>query len=161
MKTVIIEGENKLGIMRISLTDLDVPLAGIPITIKRAYDNRMRNMPLDFGYGWNLEVGVGGKYVNNIKPGWGWYFNPSGPFLCYGGAQSDYFHATEIRFSDTEYYRFGLQFLNPQPQGNGCIAQAQYVQIGGKKGATLEVTGNNSNTVFWPFDYPYLFDWCE
>jgi hypothetical protein len=119
----------------------------------------VRNIPRDFGYGWSLEVGVGGKYVNNITPGWGWYFNPSGPLPCYGGAQSEFFHATEIRFSDTEYYRFGMQFVNPQPQEAGCIAQMQYVQTGGKKGATLQVTGNNSNTVFWPFDYPYIFDY--
>ena len=39
------------------------------------------------------------------------------------------------------------------------MAQAQYVQIRGKKGATLQVTGNNSSTIFWPFGYPYLFDW--
>jgi len=116
IKTVLIEGENKLGVMRISFVDLEVPVAGIPITIKRTYDSRTRNLPRDFGYGWSLEVGVGGRYMNNRKLGDGWEFNP-GPLglPCIGSTASVKYHVTEVRFSDREFYRFSLQISNPYP----------------------------------------------
>lgn len=54
--TVTVAGENKPGRMTFSVTDLTVPTAGIPITIKRKYDSLERNVNGDFGYGWSLEM---------------------------------------------------------------------------------------------------------
>ena len=51
-------GENKPGRVTFSLTDLTVPLAGLPIVIGRTYDSLDRNRPNgDFGPGWSLSVG--------------------------------------------------------------------------------------------------------
>ncbi|HEY0140201.1 MAG TPA: RHS repeat-associated core domain-containing protein [Thermoanaerobaculia bacterium] len=51
-----VAGENKPGRVTLSYTDLTVPAAGIPITIKRRYDSLERNQVGDFGHGWSLEM---------------------------------------------------------------------------------------------------------
>jgi RHS repeat-associated protein len=54
--TVSVTGENKPGRVTITVTDLTVPVTGIPITIEREYDSLERNHVGDFGYGWSLEM---------------------------------------------------------------------------------------------------------
>lgn len=49
-----VTSNNKLGNFRIELTDLSIPLGGIPITVDRVYDTLQRNQISDFGYGWSL-----------------------------------------------------------------------------------------------------------
>ena len=53
---ITVTGENKPGRMTVSVTDLTVPVTGIPITIQRQYDSLERNQIGDFGYGWALEM---------------------------------------------------------------------------------------------------------
>jgi RHS repeat-associated protein len=54
--TVNVEGQLLLGNFRLEFTDLQVPLAGIPITVTRVYDTVQANREGDFGYGWTLGV---------------------------------------------------------------------------------------------------------
>jgi RHS repeat-associated protein len=54
---ITVAGENKPGRVTLSVTDLTVPVTGIPITIEREYDSLERNQVGDFGYGWSLEMG--------------------------------------------------------------------------------------------------------
>ncbi|HLJ86073.1 MAG TPA: RHS repeat-associated core domain-containing protein [Candidatus Angelobacter sp.] len=56
--TVNVIGESKPGRITTSVTDLRVPLAGIPIAVTRTYDSLKRNQTEDFGHGWSLSVGV-------------------------------------------------------------------------------------------------------
>src|SRR5262249_32005091 len=51
---VHVEGNLKLGRETLSVTDLTLPVSGIPITITRSYDSLNANKSLDFGYGWSL-----------------------------------------------------------------------------------------------------------
>ncbi|HEY2961613.1 MAG TPA: RHS repeat-associated core domain-containing protein [Pyrinomonadaceae bacterium] len=53
---ITVTGENKPGRITFSITDMTVPLSGIPITIERTYDSLNRNLIGDFGYGWALEM---------------------------------------------------------------------------------------------------------
>ena len=53
---ITVTGENKPGRVTMSITDLTVPVSGIPITIERQYDSLERNQIGDFGYGWSLEL---------------------------------------------------------------------------------------------------------
>ncbi len=46
----------KLGNFSLSFTDLQIPVAGIPITIIRNYDTLDAEVSGDFGYGWDLEI---------------------------------------------------------------------------------------------------------
>ena len=50
-------GENKPGRVTFSLTDLMVPVAGLPVAIGRTYDSLDRGQQEDFGYGWKLSIG--------------------------------------------------------------------------------------------------------
>ena len=54
-ETVDVAGELKLGNFRLSFTDLEVPVTGIPITLTRTYDTLTSNTTDDFGYGWRME----------------------------------------------------------------------------------------------------------
>lgn len=53
---ITVTGENKPGRMTVSVTDMVVPVSGIPITIEREYDSLERNLIKDFGHGWALEM---------------------------------------------------------------------------------------------------------
>ncbi|BAY84562.1 YD repeat protein [Calothrix parasitica NIES-267] len=53
---VSINGEIKPGRFTQEFVDLSIPVAGLPIEIKRVYDSLQSNQIGDFGYGWNLGV---------------------------------------------------------------------------------------------------------
>ncbi|MEW8525378.1 MAG: putative Ig domain-containing protein [Candidatus Thiodiazotropha endolucinida] len=78
--TLQVTGDMKLGHFRVTFKDLEVPVAGIPITITRTYDSRQRNRSLDFGHGWS--VGYQDLFVQESRPpGYRWYLDSysSGP----------------------------------------------------------------------------------
>jgi large repetitive protein len=54
-QTVSIEGNLKLGNFQLSFTDIEIPIAGIPISVTRTYDSLNSKQTDDFGYGWRLE----------------------------------------------------------------------------------------------------------
>ncbi|MES9863930.1 MAG: putative Ig domain-containing protein [Candidatus Thiodiazotropha sp. LLP2] len=77
---VQVTGDMKLGHFSITFKDLEVPLAGIPITVTRTYDSRRRNESLDFGQGWS--VGYQDMFVRESRPaGFNWFLDSyqSGP----------------------------------------------------------------------------------
>ncbi len=77
---VQVTGDMKLGHFSITFKDLEVPVAGIPITITRTYDSRRRNQSLDFGRGWS--VGYQDVFVQESRPaGFNWFLDSyaSGP----------------------------------------------------------------------------------
>ena len=57
-------GDYKPGRVRFSVTDLTVPIAGLPITIGRTYDSLNRAQVGDFGNGWSLDLGSPQIQVN-------------------------------------------------------------------------------------------------
>ncbi len=144
-RDVVISGGNKAGIFTMVFTDLNVPVQGIPIAVKRKYDSRDRAASMDFGYGWTLEAGAQGTYSNNKKPGMGWGMSSGGSqnlYQCYAADELES-HITQIRFSDTEYYRFAFVPGNVPTMGSVCEGVASYEQIAGPPGATLEIIGSN------------------
>ncbi|MFN8488977.1 MAG: RHS repeat-associated core domain-containing protein [Caldilineaceae bacterium] len=55
LTAVTVEGDMKIGNFAISLIDLAVPVAGIPIQVIRSYDSRDKHQG-DFGVGWTLDL---------------------------------------------------------------------------------------------------------
>ncbi|MEO8379140.1 MAG: Ig-like domain-containing protein [Acidobacteriota bacterium] len=53
-----VTGDNKPGRVTKFVTDLRLPMAGMPITISRRYDSLERAKVGDFGYGWSLVTAV-------------------------------------------------------------------------------------------------------
>ncbi len=146
------DGGFKPGIFTIEFTDLTIPISGIPITVYREYDSRRRAQSQDFGNGWKIRVTQDATYVNNRQLGEGWFVARGGGFLnppCSTANETSY-HVTEIRFSDTEFYRFATTaefFGFSSAVSGGCSGQAGFTQVGGVPGATLDIIG--STEVFW------------
>ncbi|MCP4871400.1 MAG: RHS repeat protein [Proteobacteria bacterium] len=68
---VLIKSPLKVGNMTIEFTDLEVPMSGIPIKLRRRYDSRRRGEVGDFGYGWNLDT-KSVRITKNRPEGEGW-----------------------------------------------------------------------------------------
>jgi RHS repeat-associated protein len=51
-----VNGKAKLGNFAVEFTDVELPLAGVPITLKRVYDSLNAPRSGDFGYGWSLAL---------------------------------------------------------------------------------------------------------
>ena len=129
----------KVGHSRLSFVDVDVPVAGIPITVVRTYDSRV-NEERDFGLGWSLQVRQG-SYQSNREPGRGWQIAASaGPLgLPCQIVHESLFHVTQVWLSDREVYTFKLDLTHPAPVVGGCVADARFVFVSGTApGATLE-----------------------
>lgn len=141
--TIFVAGAQKVGVVRLAFTDVDVPLVGIPIQVVRAYDSRMKTQG-DFGIGWTLMIRQG-SYVHNRTPGEGWQINPGSGFPslpCMEMIETAS-HFTEVRLSDTEYYRFRIALENPSATTGGCFADARFDFVDGwMPGATLQILGN-------------------
>ena len=66
---VQVQGEAKVGVVRLSFVDMHLPVVGIPITVTRTYDSRVKALR-DFGVGWSLDL-TAGSFEHNRKPGRG------------------------------------------------------------------------------------------
>ena len=143
-----IDGTGKVGLLALSFIDLQVPVAGVPITVVRSYDSRVKTSR-DFGVGWTLGINAG-KYQNNRPPGQGWTINDR-PFLgsflpCVGGNAETRSHFTEVRLSDREVYRFTLTLSGANLGITGaCEVTAGFRFIDGSTpGATLDILDGTS-----------------
>ena len=65
---VNVTGEAKIGNFHLEFTDLQVPLAGIPITVTRIYDTMQAGDEGDFGYGWSLGT-QDARILETVAPG--------------------------------------------------------------------------------------------
>jgi RHS repeat-associated protein len=143
---------NAPGAFRLEFVDLDVPVAGLPITVKRIYDSRDRGGKGDFGFGWHMEVIRSGRYENNRLPGDGWTISSGGGFFnfpCMGAVNETKVHVTEVRFSETEFYRFKLNLVKDGTVGSSgaCFGTVNFSQIGGIPGAGLAILDDTN--VVW------------
>ncbi|MEZ4309307.1 MAG: fibrinogen-like YCDxxxxGGGW domain-containing protein [Polyangiaceae bacterium] len=148
---VSITGETKVGDVRLAFVDMEVGFAGVSVTATRVYDSRRRAVSGDFGYGWDLSVGVRGKLTRDRVLGEGWDMDC--PFTNLFG-QTTYVdelspHTVEVRLSDSEYYRFKpiIPLASLVYQGTGiCDGVIEFQQIGGVPGAKLSLVGGGAFT---------------
>ena len=113
--TYQVEGEVKIGHLRFTVTDLALPVGGVPMLIERTYDSRVASQR-DFGIGWTLGIRQG-RYENNRTLGEAWELMPGGGFFnfpCDHAAELAP-HVTEVRPNATEYYRFSLTVTPTSP----------------------------------------------
>jgi len=137
-----VTGEAKVGVLALSFVDLRVPVAGIPITVIRTYDSRVK-ADRDFGVGWSLQVKAG-TYQDSRRPGDGWTVTTAGgsfglPCAVVTEVRS---HLTELRLSDRESYRFRPKLKDLAALVGGCVGTVAFDFVDGTlPGATLEVVG--------------------
>lgn len=71
---VTLDGDLKVGNFSFTVTDLVVPMVGIPIQVNRTYDSRRRFEDLDFGYGWSIDY-QNARVEESRTPGTFWAVN--------------------------------------------------------------------------------------
>ncbi len=68
-KIVDVKTDLKLGNFSLSFTDLQVPVAGMPITVTRTYDSLNADIAGDFGFGWSIEVDMPKLFLSQASTG--------------------------------------------------------------------------------------------
>jgi RHS repeat-associated protein len=135
-----IQGDAKVGIFTLSFTDLEVPVAGLPIQVIRTYDSRDKRTG-DFGVGWTLDIKTVRVQENRVT-GVEWQGTRSGGFFATYCVQPTRPHIVMITLPDGTAYKFEAT-LSPQCQQ---LVPPSQVRIGfrplpGTK-ATLAPIGN-------------------
>jgi large repetitive protein len=138
-----IQGQAKIGVVRLSFIDLAIPVSGIPVTVGRTYDSRVKTKQ-DFGIGWDLDV-TAGRLQHNRTPGIGWQitssFPPPGVACAVVNELSS--HYTTVRLSDREWYSFRPTIVNRAAGFGGCFGEVAYEFVDSSGGsATLDILGN-------------------
>jgi fibro-slime domain-containing protein/RHS repeat-associated protein len=122
--SAVVEGGQKIGNFTLSFTDLNVPMAGMPLSIVRTYDSRDKQQG-DFGVGWSLGISnarvqkagvLGEKWEETVSPG----FLPT---YCLQPTAVPY---VAITFPDDRVYKFAAR-VNTQCQ---LIAPFEFVTVG-------------------------------
>jgi RHS repeat-associated protein len=122
--SVTVKGELKIGNFSLAFVDLAVPLAGLPIEVKRTYDSRDKGRG-DFGIGWRLELSRI-KVDENMAMGADWSATRSGglfPTYCVEPSRP---HRVSVRLPDGRLLEFEPS-VTPQCQQ---IIPPQFVALG-------------------------------
>jgi RHS repeat-associated protein len=101
---VNVAGGVKLGEFRLQFTDLEIPLAGIPIKIQREYDSLKANAEQDFGFGWTLG-GTDPKIRETVSQQGDGFFSTGAPFI----------YGTRVYLDSPDGNRIGFTF-RPEPK---------------------------------------------
>lgn len=136
----------KVGNFALSFNDLQVPVAGLPITVTRTYDTRDKAFH-DFGFGSTLSISNVRLQKNGVL-GAKWEMTQSGGFLPNFCIQPDKQHIVTITFPGNNVYKFQAS-TSPQCQQIAPIETANltFTQMPGPantQGATLQVFGDSS-----------------
>lgn len=146
----------KVGNFTLSFTDLNVPVSGLPIIIKRTYDSRDKATH-DFGVGWTLAIS-NVRLQKNGKLGANWQMTQSGSFIPTFCLEPTKPRIVTITFPDNKVYKFQAS-TSPECQQIAPIEQANliFTQMPGPantQGATLQIVGDNSTLVNPPSPGP-------
>ncbi|HEV2705796.1 MAG TPA: Ig-like domain-containing protein, partial [Pyrinomonadaceae bacterium] len=148
--SAVVTGELKVGIFTVAFTDLDVPVAGLPIMVSRTYDSRDKRTG-DFGVGWWL--GLRNVRVEKSRPlGSDWEQTVSGSFLPSYCLRPTKPSTVTITLPDGTVYAFAMT-PNPQCQ---LLAPVQFTNISFNQlpgepetqGATLTALGGENEAFF-------------
>ena len=144
-RRVRINGAAKVGLVQLSFVDMAVEMAGIPLSVVRTYDSRIKRKG-DFGYGWNLDI-RGGRVSHSRPIGQGFaVYTGTDDFEqpCLRQHEQDS-HFTEVRLSPTEWYVFKPVAVGLHAISGTCAGQITYELVDGSRdGAELVILGDNS-----------------
>ncbi len=102
--TVQVAGNRKVGLFSITLKDLEVPLAGVPLAVTRTYDSRDKRKG-DFGVGWRLGMQTLTVRTNRV-PGTGWLRSVSGPTVSLAPTSP---HKVSVTMADGHVEEFDMK----------------------------------------------------
>jgi RHS repeat-associated protein len=143
--TAVVKENLKVGNFTVSFTDLEVPVAGLPIRVTRTYDSRERNAVGDFGHGWRVDVS-NAKLQENGVAGLSWSGTKSAGFLPTYCLVPNKPQVVSVTTPDGRVHEFE-PVLTPSCQSGGPI-QVTSLSFRPRPGTTtlgtLSVVGNNS-----------------
>ncbi len=128
IRTFSVTGEAKVGLFTLTYTDVTVPVAGMPITVERTYDSRVKSVR-DFGVGWTLNVRQG-KFEHSRPMDQDWEIRAGG-FLglpCQTSAENAA-HTTELRLGERERYVFRPTLTPGGIMLGGCQVSVGYEPV--------------------------------
>jgi RHS repeat-associated protein len=139
--------DQKVGVFSISYIDLDVPVAGLPITIRRVYDSRDKGRG-DFGIAWRMEIQTM-KARANRDQATRWQVNRSGGFFPTYTLVPTSPHRISITLPDGKIEEFEL---TPTPSSSTLIpldfVTAAYSPVPGTTGSLVPI----GSTDLWIID---------
>lgn len=141
--TVSVEGQMKIGHLRLEFLDLNVDVAGLPLQVSRIYDSRDRS-PGDFGHGWTLGTSRVSVFESKT-PGLGWRGEVRGPGLPAYCIEPEVPHIIAVVFPDDDVYRFAAVLTpNCQAIAPPQVVDVEYIPLGSTRGS-LRALGVGDN----------------
>lgn len=70
--SLVVDGHYKPGRFTATYVDVDVPVGGLPVQVRRTYDTLRRDVSGDFGHGWSLDVATFRVQTNRPLGAGGW-----------------------------------------------------------------------------------------
>jgi len=146
--SAIVTGGLKIGNFTLSFTDLDVPVAGLPIQITRTYDSRDPRTG-DFGAGWRLELS-NIRVEKSVAPGANWEETVTQGFLPTYCIQPTRAPLVTVTFPDGKLFKFQAS-LSSQCQ---LIAPFEFSTV---RFNQLEASRGTANAKLVAIDDPDVF----
>jgi RHS repeat-associated protein len=112
--TYRLAGELKVGLFTVSFSDVSVPVRGIPVTVTRTYDSRVKTRG-DFGCGWSLDVSSL-KLEENTLMGEDWEETRSGGWFPTYDLHPAGEHSVSMSWPDGRTEKFGIQSVPSSQQ---------------------------------------------
>jgi RHS repeat-associated protein len=136
-QTVQVRGNMKIGLFTLGFQDLNMALAGVPITVTRTYDSRDKAKG-DFGLGWRLSFQTLRVRTNRVL-GTGWLRTQSGASSSLAPTSE---HKVSVTLPDGQVEEFDLQ-IAPMT-GVGLLTSPHVTGYTARPGTQgkLEVLGN-------------------
>ncbi|MCK7592298.1 Ig-like domain-containing protein [Pseudomarimonas salicorniae] len=133
-----VEGAMKLGHFSISFADLQVPVAGLPITVTRTYDTRQRHKRMDFGYGWSVDY-QSVRLQEARRPGFAWTIESRGglgapPNFCIASALGN---VVSVTMPDGEVEKFRAKATPECSSGNRLDFELVFEPMEGTTGTLI------------------------
>ena len=108
---VLVDTNRQVGNFTMTFDDLQLPVVGVPVIIKRTYDSRMKYKG-DFGVGWKLEIASAEVVKNDdLHEGWETGFDGGGWLPLYY-VLPDRLHTVTIDLGDGRTETFDME-VNP------------------------------------------------
>jgi RHS repeat-associated protein len=139
--------DQKVGIFSLTFQDLNIPVAGLPITVNRVYDSRDKGKG-DFGVGWRLDIQTMKVRANRVQ-GTAWQVNKSGGFFpTYTLAPSDD-HKVSVTLPDGKVEEFDL---TPTPSSSVLLPLDTVTAVYTPRAGTLGKLTPLDGTEIWIID---------
>ena len=152
-KLVSVEGQMKIGDFSLNFQDMNLNVAGIPVTLIRDYDIRDRNVSGDFGYGWNISTCSATLTKScNLSQGWEKIGTTNATY------STNKPHIVSINWGNGKVEKFAMKLTS-----NGWASHSPVSVSFEAMDGSGSILTTNYNSLEWTYENGqiYYFDWGE